>query len=332
VTAPAISVLVPAYRDERTLDAALASIAAQSERDLEIVVSDDGSDDATRAIARGWAECDPRVRLLDDANHVGMTANWNRALAAARGEWIAKLDADDLWEPETLARLRAPFAVEPDLVAAFCRAVECDTALAPLAPWHGEPAFAAAGLDVAVDAVRGGRVFHAMSFDDRQLWHSNAFLVRRGELERLGGWDERWSCASDTDLVLRLLETDRPVAHVAYVGVRYRRRVGSVSDRAAREGWKTLESVLVALAALGRVGAAAVEDSEPLRQNWWRLWRALEAMRGDEELWRRVPEETRAALRRFAEGVPPPPLAIRVAGDLRLGAWKLKRALAGKGT
>ena len=70
---------------------------------LELIVVDDGSRDRTRAIVDQWAERDSRVRVLAQANR-GVAAARNRALAAARGEFIAPLDADDLWDPTKIER------------------------------------------------------------------------------------------------------------------------------------------------------------------------------------------------------------------------------------
>ena len=63
-----------------------------------------------------------------------------------------------------------------------------------------------------------------MSFDDHQLWHSNAFVMRRRDLVDIGGWDARYRCAADTDLALRILERDAVVVHRLEVAARYGRR------------------------------------------------------------------------------------------------------------
>ena len=75
----------------------------QTYRNTEIVVVDDGSRDGTRAIVEAWVARDPRVRLIAQANR-GVAAARNRAVEAARGELIAPLDADDLWDPTKIER------------------------------------------------------------------------------------------------------------------------------------------------------------------------------------------------------------------------------------
>jgi succinoglycan biosynthesis protein ExoO/succinoglycan biosynthesis protein ExoU len=98
-----VSVIVAAYNAAATIDRALCSALAQTERDLEILVIDDASTDATAAIvaARG----DPRIRLLAAPVNGGPGAARNLGLAAAQGEWIAILDADDRFRPGRLERL-----------------------------------------------------------------------------------------------------------------------------------------------------------------------------------------------------------------------------------
>lgn len=106
--APAVSILMPAHDAARTLPAAIASVRAQHWTDWELLIADDGSADATGRIAAEAMAADPRIRLLRAEAPEGAAAARNRALAAARGRYIAFLDSDDLWLPEKLSR-QIPF-------------------------------------------------------------------------------------------------------------------------------------------------------------------------------------------------------------------------------
>ena len=101
---PLVSVITPAWNAAATLEATIASVAAQSFPDWEMLVADDGSADTTPAIAAAWAARDPRIRPLPGPGREGPAGARNRAIRAARGRFIAFLDADDRWRPEKLAR------------------------------------------------------------------------------------------------------------------------------------------------------------------------------------------------------------------------------------
>ena len=103
MTAPLVSVVTPAWNAAATLPATLASVLAQTRPDWELLVADDGSTDASPAIAAAWAARDPRIRPLPGPRQ-GPAAARNRAIRAARGRFLAFLDADDCWRPEKLAR------------------------------------------------------------------------------------------------------------------------------------------------------------------------------------------------------------------------------------
>ena len=106
-----ISCIVPVFNGERYLKEALDSIRAQTYRPLEIIVADDGSTDGTAAVVAGYGG---QIRYLAQSN-AGTAAARNLGLGAARGEFVAFLDADDLWHPEKLARQMARFQARPDL-------------------------------------------------------------------------------------------------------------------------------------------------------------------------------------------------------------------------
>jgi peptidoglycan/xylan/chitin deacetylase (PgdA/CDA1 family) len=110
---PLVTVIVPAFNAAATLDSTLASISAQTYPRLEILVVDDGSIDDTAAIVRKVGAQDRRIRLLEQAN-AGVARARNAALAEARGEYAAWIDADDLWHPEKIARQLAAFAAAPE--------------------------------------------------------------------------------------------------------------------------------------------------------------------------------------------------------------------------
>jgi len=101
MSAPAVSVITPAYNAARFLQAHLDSVRTQTFEDFEHIVVDDGSTDATAAMLREAASADPRVRPVFQANGGAHEAR-NVALAAARGRYIGFLDADDLWLPHKL--------------------------------------------------------------------------------------------------------------------------------------------------------------------------------------------------------------------------------------
>ncbi len=101
---PRISVVVPVYDVEAYLAACLQSIARQSERDLEVIVVDDGSSDASRAIAERFAERDPRFRVVAQPNG-GLGSARNTGVAHAGGEFLAFVDGDDVVADDAYRRL-----------------------------------------------------------------------------------------------------------------------------------------------------------------------------------------------------------------------------------
>jgi glycosyltransferase involved in cell wall biosynthesis len=115
-----VSVVIPAFNQAAYLKEALTSVLAQTHRELEVVVVDDGSTDDTRAVCA--AMNDGRLRYIAQANDgtKGVGAR-NLAMMLARGEWIALLDQDDRWAPDKLEKQLHCAAQVPEAVAIFCR-------------------------------------------------------------------------------------------------------------------------------------------------------------------------------------------------------------------
>ena len=110
-----LSVVMPLYNKAHTVAATLASVLAQSVKDYELIVVDDGSRDGGDRIVESAQ--DSRVRLVRQAN-AGVSVARNIGIEAARGEWIALIDADDLWAPDHLAGL-VEAARQHEIVAVF---------------------------------------------------------------------------------------------------------------------------------------------------------------------------------------------------------------------
>jgi teichuronic acid biosynthesis glycosyltransferase TuaG len=100
---PAVTVITPFWNAEATLTEAVASVQAQTRPDWEMILIDDGSTDGSRDCAAGLAAADPRIRLLALGTNLGPAAARNAGIRAARGRFIAFLDADDRWCREKLA-------------------------------------------------------------------------------------------------------------------------------------------------------------------------------------------------------------------------------------
>lgn len=189
---PEISILMPCYNTAATLPGTLASIAAQTFSDYEILAVDDGSSDATPQILTNAARQDSRLRFLQ-IEHGGIIAALNFGLAAVRGEFIARMDADDTMHPERLARQRAWFKHHPETDILGCR-------VEPLGQ-------AREGFRIYLNWLNNlltNEDIQRERFVESPLAHPSVML-RRAAFETLGGYEEHgWP--EDYDLWLRAAE------------------------------------------------------------------------------------------------------------------------------
>jgi glycosyltransferase involved in cell wall biosynthesis len=189
---PAISVLIPARDAEATLAAALASVQRQSERDWECWVVDDGSRDATAAIAEAFARRDERFRVLRQP-HGGIVSALEAGLERCAGTLVARLDADDLMQRRRLELQRAALADES------LAGVGCHVRFFPRAAMSD----GLRSYERWLNAMRGPDDVLREAFIECPLAHPS-LLLRREALCAVGYRDCPWP--EDYDLLLRLLE------------------------------------------------------------------------------------------------------------------------------
>jgi hypothetical protein len=187
---PRVSVVTAAYNGARFLPAAIASILEQSYPDFEHVIVDDASTDASAATVAGLAARDSRIRLAINPVQLGPAGALNSALAAARGDYVAVLDHDDLALPERLARQVAFLDAHPEVGAIGTQVRLIDDAGAVIRersyPTH--------------PAVARWQVLFGAS-----LLHS-ASMYRRNLLQQLGGYSTEHPYLCDYELLGRLAE------------------------------------------------------------------------------------------------------------------------------
>ncbi len=207
---PLVSCLMPAYNAASTLPAAIRSVLEQTLGDLELIVVDDGSTDETPEVLE--ALTDARVLRLRQPR-AGPSVARNRALAAARGTWVACIDADDVWLPQKLAWQTSAMARDPAAAVAYGWTDLVDGELRPLAG-DGRVRFEG---EVLVELLRQNFI----------CCGSNT-LLRRAALVETGGFDESLEAAEDWELHVRLAARYRFVC-VPEVVVWYRRTATSLS-------------------------------------------------------------------------------------------------------
>ncbi len=244
-----VSVIVPAYNAARTLRATLESARAQTNRRIEIIVVDDGSTDATSAIAADMAAVDNRIHLVRQAN-AGVSAARNAGIAAACAPYLAFLDADDLWPPQHLDVHLAAFADDTDLDLSFS---------------------AARYIDEGCAVVGGSRPSHAR-LTAAALAVSNptattsTWVVRRAAFERTGLFDMALKRSEDHAWLVRAALTGIHMRGCDRATIDYRiSSTGLASDLdGMRRGFIAMLDRLSfehpAFVALNRARAMAAED------------------------------------------------------------------------
>lgn len=121
---PKASVIVPVYKVEEYLEKCVQSILAQTERDFELILVDDGSPDRCGALCDSLAQTDPRIRVIHQENQ-GLGGARNTGIREARGDWLLLVDSDDWIEPKILEKaMEAGLREEADLVMFAFRTVD----------------------------------------------------------------------------------------------------------------------------------------------------------------------------------------------------------------
>jgi glycosyltransferase involved in cell wall biosynthesis len=189
---PTVSILMPCYNAQDTLEQALNSLAVQTLGDFEIVAINDGSTDATGRILRAWAAKDERMHILEHG-HAGIVIALNAGLAACRAPYVARMDADDFAYPERLARQVAYLEANPDVDLVSCQV-------------EGFPQDSVRqGFRLYMEwlnALLSDADIRREIFVESPLPHPSV-TFRRERVEKLGGYqDHGW--AEDYDLWLRL--------------------------------------------------------------------------------------------------------------------------------
>lgn len=246
--APRVSVVMANHRGAAHLAASMRSVLDQTEGRLELILADDASDDDSLAIANGIARGDDRVRVLPSARNEGPAATRNRALDAARGEWIAVVDSDDLIHPERLARLIAAAQAQgADLAAddlVHFGSDEARTLLQPLSPTR--PA-----VLTTTDLLRGnagGAGVPAYGYLKP--------LIRRASLGTLR-YDRALRIGEDYDLILRMVMAGARFLLLPDPLYAYRRHAGSISHRLSVD---TVAAMLAAHRALPPMPDAEAQE------------------------------------------------------------------------
>jgi glycosyltransferase involved in cell wall biosynthesis len=214
-----VSVIMPVHNGEQFIAAALDSVLAQTHRDLELIVVDDGSTDGTPAILAATARRDSRVQVIRGAR-AGVAAARNRAIEAARGALLAPIDADDIWHPAKIERqLAALRAGGAKAGAAYCWSLGIDE------------------NDVVIEQGQcesraSGDILEALAVSN-VLGNASTPLLRRACVLAIGGYDPglhaaRAQGAEDWKLYLTLAEQCEFAVVPEYL-VAYRRSAASMS-------------------------------------------------------------------------------------------------------
>ena len=191
---PAVSVVMPVYNAQRYLAEAVDSILAQTWRDFEFVIVDDGSTDRSPKLLERYAVRDSRIKLIRRPN-TGIVGALNDGLAAASGELVARMDADDVALPERFEKQVAYLAEHPEVVALGSRVTGVDPYGCVL--FHSEHKLAHEEIDAGLLRGVGWAIVHP------------AAMLRREAVAKVGGYRKEFQWVEDLDLFLRLGEAGR---------------------------------------------------------------------------------------------------------------------------
>jgi len=220
--APRVSIIIPCYKTSGLVAETLRSVFAQTYKDFEVVIVNDGAPD-TQELEQAIAPWRDQITYVHTEN-CGLAGARNNGIRAARGELIALLDSDDIWEPSYLEVQVRQLDQQPDADIVYPNAMIFDEG-------PGLYEFPRSSGEVTFNSLVQERCVVMVSV-----------LARRSALERAGLFDSNLRSCEDFDMWLRCLKSGSRIIYHNQVLVRYRRRSGSLS---ADEVWMCSNAIHV---------------------------------------------------------------------------------------
>jgi glycosyltransferase involved in cell wall biosynthesis len=316
MSAPLVSIIIPAYNAAPWIRETLDSAFAQTHPQCEIIVIDDGSRDDTVAIARKAGASRPHQFRLETQANAGASAARNHGLRQAQGEFIQFLDADDLLSPRKIELQIASLALAPAGAVATCRWGRFET----------DPA-AARFVDEEVFhdfAPLDWLVLHASA---AKMMHPAAWLVPRSIVDAAGPWNETLSLNDDGEYFARVVLASGGITFTQDPAAATYYRSGLSDSLSHRRTMRACESLYRTGELLAR-HLLQCEDSPRIRQALADHWQYLAY-----ELHPHAPRLSREAehqAQALGGSQIPPPLGARAARLARFIGWRLARTLSHK--
>jgi glycosyltransferase involved in cell wall biosynthesis len=210
---PLISVILPVFNGARYLSEAVASILGQSFGDFELIAVNDGSTDNSLEILKEYAKQDRRIRVISRVN-TGIAGALNDGIAAAAGQFLARMDADDVNLPRRFEKQVSYLIEHPECVLLGSRAMLTDPYGVPQYESKHKPAHE----QIEADLLQG---------DGWAVLHPAA-MMRAEAVRAIGGYRSQWVPIEDLDLFLRLTEIGR-AANLPDILLHYRQHPGSAN-------------------------------------------------------------------------------------------------------
>jgi GT2 family glycosyltransferase len=218
---------MPVYNAQGYVAESVASILAQTVADFELIAVDDGSTDSSLCVLEQFAELDARVRIISRPN-TGIVGALNDGLAAVRGEFIARMDADDIALPHRFEVQQAFLRAHPNCVAVGSAVLQVDPDGDPICVQR----WAQSHEEIERLLLRGGG----------GLAHPTA-MIRKSAMIRSGGYRKEFEWIEDKDLWLRLAEIGR-LANLPEPLLKYRVHESSICWQREKEQRQLWESLL----------------------------------------------------------------------------------------
>jgi len=218
MNSPLISICIAAYKAEKYLEATLRTVFSQNFNDWELIVTEDGSSDRTEEFVKEFAQKVPQRVIYNRHEHNrGLPATRNTGIAAATGEWIAFLDADDLWKPDHLSALLSTSQIE-DCDMIYAGSVQYDdatwTKLSTRAPSDQDL------IDLPV-AIYTGRLSIM----------SSSVMVKRESIKKFGPFSPEFPICNNTEYWLRILSKGGRILYSGTNTCIYRQHSGGLSSK-----------------------------------------------------------------------------------------------------